>query len=578
MEIKTEAVSSAAMEREVFDLLRRWGDALVSLQIRSADPKTDGGILCPACGRIHGRCHEAAYPLLCIAARTGDAAYTAAAQRLFLWGENMVCPDGGVKNDFDSPWEGVTVFAALSLHDALFYHGALPADETRKMWEARLLSMGEWIRTHIFVGARAYINYYAAGAAALSLLGNYFSRDDFCAAAKTLAEHCFSHVSENGLLYGESSPHDARSPKGCRGIDHGYNAEESLPALCRYAASAGDAAAKARCVSLWRAQLPWMLPDGAWDNGAGTRSFKWTYWGSRTADGSFDALLGLGKTDPVFAQAALRNLRLLRRNTADGLLAGGPDYKEAGEGVCVHHTFCHMKSLAAALDAGIPCIPAAALPSETPPPLRYYPETDTWRLALGGWLADVTGYDVRYKRGGHVSGGALSLLWSGKTGAIAAAGMAAYSLFEPNNQQLPAHPEQHRCPCPRIETADGAYAQHFDFAAVLRGETTGGAVSVSVNASLCDIDGERMPGESGCALRYTLRADGLLIEGGVSPAAAGNTRFVLPVSPAARVECLRGTPKAAPDRIFCLTPGFLLTEHVLFPDENGRFAALIGAE
>lgn len=27
--------------------------------------------------------------------------------------------------------------------------------------------------------------------------------------------------------------------------------------------------------------LEFMLPDGAWDNSWGTRSFKWTYWGGR---------------------------------------------------------------------------------------------------------------------------------------------------------------------------------------------------------------------------------------------------------------------------------------------------------
>ena len=31
--------------------------------------------------------------------------------------------------------------------------------------------------------------------------------------------------------------------------------------------------------------LEFMLPDGAWDNSWGTRSFKWTYWGGRTSDG-----------------------------------------------------------------------------------------------------------------------------------------------------------------------------------------------------------------------------------------------------------------------------------------------------
>ena len=35
-----------------------------------------------------------------------------------------------------------------------------------------------------------------------------------------------------------------------------------------------------------RAHLEFMLPDGAWDNSWGTRNYKWTYWGSRTSDGT----------------------------------------------------------------------------------------------------------------------------------------------------------------------------------------------------------------------------------------------------------------------------------------------------
>lgn len=46
-------------------LLIDWCDALVRLQIRQpAFLRLDGALLCPACGAVHGRCHEAVYPLL----------------------------------------------------------------------------------------------------------------------------------------------------------------------------------------------------------------------------------------------------------------------------------------------------------------------------------------------------------------------------------------------------------------------------------------------------------------------------------------------------------------------------------
>ena len=42
---------------EYFDLLKEWCDRLLSLQVTEFQEKEFyGGIMCPSCGRIHGRC------------------------------------------------------------------------------------------------------------------------------------------------------------------------------------------------------------------------------------------------------------------------------------------------------------------------------------------------------------------------------------------------------------------------------------------------------------------------------------------------------------------------------------------
>jgi len=47
------------------ELLQTWCDGLLSSQVTSiANPGLSGGLLCPACGLIHGRCGDAVYPLL----------------------------------------------------------------------------------------------------------------------------------------------------------------------------------------------------------------------------------------------------------------------------------------------------------------------------------------------------------------------------------------------------------------------------------------------------------------------------------------------------------------------------------
>lgn len=563
---------------ELFALLRQWCDAIVSHQVSVPHaPAPDGGILCPACGMIHGRCVDALLPLMYMADRTGNETYLRAARRLFRWGENMLCADGSMRNDAKSPWRGVTVFQAIALHDALTRHGHLLTAEERAAWTLRLRRMGDWLYENLAVGAHAYINYYAANACAMALLGTLFGDAAYLARARKLADYCFSHVSENGLLYGEGSPHDAKTPKGCLAIDAGgYNAEESLPCLVRYAETMRDSDALGRCRALWRAQLSWMLPDGAWDDSVGTRAFKWTYWGSRTSDGCQDALFLLGRDEPVFAEAAWRNFLLLRACTHDGLLYGGMDLAKHGDRPCIHHTFCHAKALAGALFAGLYDFPRTPLPADEPPALRYYPENDTYRIACGDWRADVTGYDADNRRAGHASGGAVSLLWNRKCGAVIACGMVDYALAEPFNQQLPLDENEQRSPCPRIEAvADGRrVAQHYDFGASLTAEETDGGVAVRVQARLCD-DTHRPVENGACSLLYTLTAQGLRIEGDV-PADAENARVILPVlSEQVRVDVLRGTLSGEPEPIFCLSPGFAGREYIVLPDDTGRFAAQI---
>ena len=564
-------------ENALLSLLRQWCDALIRRQIDAPDdPSADGGLLCPACGRIHGRSADAVAPLLFLADRTGDKTYLRAARRLFAWGKNMLCEDGSMRNDTGSDWRGVTVFQAIALHDALARHGHLLQETERAAWTLRLRRMGGWLAENLTVGAHAYINYYAANACAMALLGNLFGDPVYLARAKELADYCFSHVSENGLLYGEGSPHDAQTKKGCFAIDAGgYNAEESLPCLTRYAEAVHDTHALERCRALWHAALHWMLPDGAWDNSVGTRAFKWTYWGSRTSDGCQDALFALGRNEPVFGEAAWRNFLLLRECTHGGLLYGGMDLQKHGDAPCIHHTFCHAKALAAALDTGLYDFERMSLPADDPPRLRYYPENDTYRIACGGWRADVTGYDADNRRAGHASGGSVSLLWNRRCGAVIACGMVDYALAEPFNQQIPLDENEQRSPCPRIEAViDGVrYGQHYDFGASLRAKEENGCVTVRAHARLCDAE-HRPAADSACTLLYTWTDKGLRIDGSV--AGIKNARYILPLlSEQTRVNVSRGTLSGEPEPIFCLSPGFAGREYTVLPDETGAFTVEI---
>ena len=63
------------MSQELYrDLLQTWCDGLLAHQLdRPGQPEADGGLLCPACGFIHGRCADAVYPLLTLADELSSA-------------------------------------------------------------------------------------------------------------------------------------------------------------------------------------------------------------------------------------------------------------------------------------------------------------------------------------------------------------------------------------------------------------------------------------------------------------------------------------------------------------------------
>ena len=79
------------MDDLYFPLLKSWCDRLIELQVRDTGVKElDGGILCPACHVIHGRCPDAIYPMMYLVDATGEEKYLAAARKLFTWQQNML--------------------------------------------------------------------------------------------------------------------------------------------------------------------------------------------------------------------------------------------------------------------------------------------------------------------------------------------------------------------------------------------------------------------------------------------------------------------------------------------------------
>lgn len=238
-----------------------------------------------------------------------------------------------------------------------------------------------------------------------------------------------------------------------------------------------------------KTHLEFMLPDGGWDNSWGTRMFKWTYWGSRTCDGSQPTLALLANRNPALGTAAIKYTELLKRCTHNGLLHGGIHYVSHGIKPCIHHTFAHSKPLAHLLDnwSELPEINTnAPLPRYTSNGVKHYKELDTLLMSRGNWRGTVTAYDAIYKDGEYrqATGGALSLLYHNKVGLLLAASMAQYKMVESLNQQ--PNPGEDFPLTPRIETVlnKEQYSNIFDRAATIYSEDTNGQILVEAQCQL----------------------------------------------------------------------------------------------
>ena len=554
------------MKKLCFELLQSWCDALVSSQIRGlGDSTIDGAFYCRACQVFHGRCPDAVYPLVFMYKETGDVKYLDTAKAVFDWGENLVCDDGAVLNDAQNDWKGISVFAAIAICEALICGKEILDGETVKKWETRLLGLGEWCYHNLDQHCTANINYPVTNTFAMALLGRYFGRDDYMAKAKELCDYAMSMITENGFLVGEGKPRNEVTPLGCRPIDIGYNMEESLPSLVKYAKLINDEELMKKLADVLLKQLDFMLPDGAWDNSFGSRSNKWTYYGSRTSDGCAHILLA--DRHPAFVEAARRNIELTKVCTHGGLLYGGPHYRRHGEHACVHHTFEHANALACVLDNLDKEYERASLPCDEAEGARYYPEVNTYKLACGDYRATVTGYDFSVGTALHPCGGTLSLLWKYGAGPMIAGGEMGYKLVEHHNFQLTLKTKTHRELVPRLEIKKDN--ESFNSAYFTSPKMENEGCMVKVIGGLADAKTRRLAGDVDRLFTYELTENGLEM----SIENAHGAEFILPLI-SGELEVLDGAVKSS-EEIFFLTGGFIANEYTVVPDKNGKIKLII---
>lgn len=421
------------MRERAYNLMKEWCDTLLSYQVRTKTPYTDGALLCPACHVAHGRVADLCFPLTVIWSRTGEERYLEEADRLIDWSEyNLQTSDGLWYNDITNRWYATSAFSAMSMGEAVYHFGDKLPLKYKEKWMSIFVRMCDTIMTlDTRESFRPVTNYYCGIAALLAMAWRLTGDERYYEKSKYWVGVALSRFDSDGLLYGEGYPVD--SADGTHTVDMGYDLEESLPLLLRYAELTGEY--KELFYDRFMKHLVFLLPDGAIDDSFGVRHNKWTYWGSRTSDGVIEGL-ALLLNDQVCANACERVLTLYEKCTCGGLLAM-PMAHVTEEPTCLHHTFTHAKALAALVCAeSVPEVKKVKIPCEEKFGIKSYQQGHLLLVSHGSFRAtfSTVHHDCQAPHTAN-SGGSMNLLYHDKYGIICAATTADYFPTEPLNQQ-----------------------------------------------------------------------------------------------------------------------------------------------
>lgn len=571
-------------------LFKRWCDGLYASQIRDGGRReTHGALMCPACGFLHGRAGDSVYPFVRMWVRTGEKRWLDAARDVVEWTERNFVREGGCYvNDLQSSWLYTSIFSQIALGRTLHRYGdALPKD-TAESWRRIFDRLTDWTFGYFQRPTGPNINYRAAYCEAMALAWRISGEEKFRETATRMAHDvvmkCFT---EDGFLFGEGKPLDGKSAvRGLYFIDIGYNLEESLPAL----ASAADILADEPLAKLveWsaKAHAEFLLPDGAIDNAAGGRAVKWTYYGSRTADGALPLWAWCARRGvPWGVRAIDRTLGVFSRCTgSDNLLSGGPDYAAAEEPSCVHHTFTHAKALADLLEEGAPeCVPSAELPREIEYGHRHIDALDVDLVSIGPWRVTFSANDApKGDRRAMVGGGAPVVIWHKDRGLLAAGTMSKFYWMEHHNMQAQRHDLVERSLTPRIDALSErgpSFSNINDAGVKVKSRFSDGVFESETSGTLTCWSPDRLLTNGTYRIVYKVTHSSFSIE------AFSDVpyRFVFPIRSAAAEGLHEETsapwsvePTARQGNAFSTIGGFLMRYRYIAPDGDGRCRICIG--
>ena len=497
-------------EEEYFKTLSELTESLLRQQNKDKKDPDFGGILDPENDIYYSRAAEAVYPFTVMYQYTDEKKYRDAAIDVGEWLIRQQEPTGEwIENPWT--WTGTTADQLLMMAAAYPTLKKHLNQKAQQRWEKSMRAAGMYLVEKMNPGF-ASINYVPTTAGTMAMLWQNVAKEDvFLEKARSLAWQTIAKMDEDQFIHGEA----ARVHGVKYGVDLGYQMDMSLWGLTLYARITGDKEAESYARKSLEKVIHFVYPNGLIDSSWGARSYKWTGYGSKTADGSQVLFSLFADENPAYQTAALRNLEYLRSAIKQGLVGYGRDVwafaSKTGQ-PNLYPTFARAKNLAMAMEfghhqAGEP----VPLPADKGDWAKFFPTVKVGVVRKGDWMTTISAYDYHdYTNwgGGKYThfprGGALLNVWLEDFGLLTTASQTQYHRGE--EIHMPPIEDTVIALTPRIEyfSENGYFTNLYETKAKIVIDETGPMTTAEVIGELSDQ--QYHPG--GVAYRYNYSIGG----------------------------------------------------------------------
>ena len=464
-QINSQENKKVSLKNECFKTLEVLSNTLLKLQTNEIADSNYGGLICPETNLYHSRAAEGVYPLAVMFKHIGEKKYLEASIKLGNW---LITQQEAGGEWLETPWTWTGTTADQLLMMSLTYpivEKYLTSSE-KVNWEKSIKKAADFLVKNMSPDF-ATINYCATTPACLATTNLIFPDKAYLEKARKLSRMVLSKMNEEGFIEGEA----ARVGKVKYGVDPAYEFDMSFWGLELFARLTNDTVVHNEIKNALLEHLPLVYPNGVIDGSWGARCYKWTTFGSKTADGSQILFSLFSKEDNRFTTAAIRNLEYLRTMIHDGMIGSGPDYFELYETPpCNYPTFARAKNLALAVELGNQDEEILGkLPSEE---IGLLKEFNTVKVALArteNFYTTISAYDYldqlnwgegRYSQ--FPSGGAACNVWVKDFGLLQTSSPTRYIQGEVIH--MPELNPFLKCLTPRFEFSDstGYYTNLYE--------------------------------------------------------------------------------------------------------------------